>query len=39
MSERDILFLISTIIVASTLVVFAWQYFRNRKNEKDDNNE
>ncbi len=34
MSERDILFLVSTVIVASTLVVFVWQYIRNRNDEK-----
>ena len=39
MTERDLLFLVSTVIVASTLVVFAWQYFRTRKDEKKNDNE
>ncbi len=37
MSDRDLIFLVSTVIVASTLVVFVWQYIRNRKNDKDNN--
>lgn len=39
MSERDLLFLVSTVIVASTLVVFVWQYIRNRNDEKNNKND
>lgn len=38
MSERDLLFLVSTVIVTSTLVVFIWQFIRNRNDEKNDKN-
>ena len=35
MTERDLLFLVSTVIVASTLVVFIWRYVNERKNDKN----
>lgn len=36
MSERDLLFLVSTVIVSSTLVLFIWRYMNDRKNDKNE---
>lgn len=36
MTERDLMFLVMTAIVATTLVVFVVQFIRSRRGDNDD---
>ncbi len=38
MTERDIFFLAMTAIVATTLIVFVWQFVRSRRGRDDGGN-